>query len=619
MLMIKIYKRKVEMKTINTRIAGKWNLMSVFLLAAVMAFCQLVVAQTSPSDEQSERLVKVGDIIQFRDGSKGVVCHVNSDNPYTGWVVALKDFPVSTLIMSNGCSFLQDMGGYSNGEMIGWITTYSVTGEEWPSIGYENTKRLLDNGSPIAQALAESDQYNFYNGWYIPDAIQMQSWFTKLPVIRDSANANGDNIPASGTTPANDRYWSSSREGNNRMVYLDYATGQMKAIGPNSTGLKLRPVRDFNLGEAFVYWDSLAANGDTNNVMNVSPPVTTDYGATIEYGTHEFHLTSTVLVHDSYDRDTISDVVCKSDSTYSWTLHDNFKNKNITRTIKLGPLTASPEPYFYRDTLHTTSGCDSIVTHKIWIIDNCEYIVKDTICPLKEDEVYDFHTTFALKVGFERDFTYDTTFYFGTTPGLYEHHDTISYTEGGVTKQIPLTAYLYLYFYDTYFFKEEAVVCNNEPGYQWANHRTLPIPDEAGTYIYWDSLVTQNGCDSIYKLSLTVNKSTDSTMSVTACDTYTWIDGVTYTESTNTPTYTLINAVGCDSVVTLDLTIYESPQVTLSEQTVCNNVDTADIKAQVTPGSSNDLSYSWTGYATFVDTTQHSQTVSICGVRETGD
>ena len=612
--MVKIYKRKIEMKAINTRIAGKWNLMSVFLLAAVMAFCPLVVAQTNPSDEQSERLVKVGDIIQFRDGSKGVVCHVNSDSPYTGWVVALEDFNVSALKMmpTNYCEFLNDMGGCTRGsDMIGWITTYSVTSEEWPSIGYENTRRLLENGSPIAQALAESDDYNFYNGWYIPDAFQMQSWFTKLPIIRDSANANGDNIPASGATPANDRYWSSSREGNNRMVYLDYATGQMKAIGPNSTGLKLRPVRDFNLGEAFVYWDSLAANGDTNNVMNVSPPVTTDYGATIEYGTHEFHLTSTVLVHDSYDRDTISDVVCKTNSRYSWRLHDNFYNKDITRSIKPDTMTARPEPYFYRDTLHTTNGCDSIVTHKIWIIDNCEYIVKDTICPLKEGGQYHLDTTFVLGTGYDHNFRYDTTFSFGTTPGLYEHYDTISYTEGDVTSQIPLTAYLYLYFYDTYFFEEEAVVCNNEQEYQWANHRTLAIPAEAGTYIYWDSLETQNGCDSIYKLSLTVKAASTGTDVQSACDTYTWIDGVTYTESTNTPTYNLTNAVGCDSVVTLNLTIYKSPQVTLSEQTVCNNVGTADIKAQVTPGSSSDLSYSWTGYADFVPSTQQSNPVSI--------
>ena len=45
---------------------------------------------------------------------------------------------------------------------------------------------------------------------------------------------------------------------------------------------------------------------------------------------------------------------------------------------------------------------------------------------------------------------------------------------------------------------------------------------------------------------------------ITTCDTYTWIDGVTYTSSNNTATHTLINAAGCDSVVTLDLTILNS-------------------------------------------------------------
>ena len=40
-----------------------------------------------------------------------------------------------------------------------------------------------------------------------------------------------------------------------------------------------------------------------------------------------------------------------------------------------------------------------------------------------------------------------------------------------------------------------------------------------------------------------------------ACDSYTWIDSNTYTSNNNTATHTLSNANGCDSVVTLDLTI----------------------------------------------------------------
>ena len=43
------------------------------------------------------------------------------------------------------------------------------------------------------------------------------------------------------------------------------------------------------------------------------------------------------------------------------------------------------------------------------------------------------------------------------------------------------------------------------------------------------------------------------------CDTYTWIDGATYTTSNNTATYIVTNAVGCDSIITLDLNITGNP------------------------------------------------------------
>ena len=52
----------------------------------------------------------------------------------------------------------------------------------------------------------------------------------------------------------------------------------------------------------------------------------------------------------------------------------------------------------------------------------------------------------------------------------------------------------------------------------------------------------------------------------TACDTYTWIDGQTYTANNNSATVTLTNAAGCDSVVTLDLTINS-----VSDNTVAQN------------------------------------------------
>lgn len=42
---------------------------------------------------------------------------------------------------------------------------------------------------------------------------------------------------------------------------------------------------------------------------------------------------------------------------------------------------------------------------------------------------------------------------------------------------------------------------------------------------------------------------------VNSCNSFTWIDNITYTSSTNTPIFNLPNSMGCDSVITLNLTI----------------------------------------------------------------
>ncbi|MBL4705026.1 MAG: T9SS type A sorting domain-containing protein, partial [Flavobacteriales bacterium] len=74
--------------------------------------------------------------------------------------------------------------------------------------------------------------------------------------------------------------------------------------------------------------------------------------------------------------------------------------------------------------------------------------------------------------------------------------------------------------------------------------------------IYTDVIQNAAGCDSIITVYLTVNFPSVGTDIQTACSSYTWIDGNTYTVANNVATYTLMNATGCDSVVTLDLTIH---------------------------------------------------------------
>jgi hypothetical protein len=77
--------------------------------------------------------------------------------------------------------------------------------------------------------------------------------------------------------------------------------------------------------------------------------------------------------------------------------------------------------------------------------------------------------------------------------------------------------------------------------------------NQSGDYFYTTNNIL--GCDSVVALDLTITNPSIGTDVQTACDSLVWIDGNSYTESNNTAMYTLTNALGCDSVVTLDLTI----------------------------------------------------------------
>ncbi len=73
-------------------------------------------------------------------------------------------------------------------------------------------------------------------------------------------------------------------------------------------------------------------------------------------------------------------------------------------------------------------------------------------------------------------------------------------------------------------------------------------------------LLNQFGCDSIVHFTVIVLPTTGIDYQV-ASDSLTWIDGITYTNSTNTPTFTLQNVTGCDSIVTLNLYIVNDQEI----------------------------------------------------------
>ena len=85
--------------------------------------------------------------------------------------------------------------------------------------------------------------------------------------------------------------------------------------------------------------------------------------------------------------------------------------------------------------------------------------------------------------------------------------------------------------------------------------------------------VVPGGCDSIYNLTLKVKHTATSWDTHTACDTFTWSDGVEYTESTEVPVirFAGMAANGCDSVVGLHLTVNKSKATTV-DTTVCDTL-----------------------------------------------
>ncbi len=89
---------------------------------------------------------------------------------------------------------------------------------------------------------------------------------------------------------------------------------------------------------------------------------------------------------------------------------------------------------------------------------------------------------------------------------------------------------------------------------------------ESGVYV--DTLQTVNGCDSVITLTLTVNPVDSTEFTETACEEYVW-NNETFTVSGDY-TRTFTNAAGCDSTVTLHLTVNHGTH-NVETETACDN------------------------------------------------
>ena len=213
--------------------------------------------------------------------------------------------------------------------------------------------------------------------------------------------------------------------------------------------------------------------------------------------------------------DTIADTACAS---YLWV------QNGVTYTLT----------GLYNDTITNAVGCDSVVTLDLTIANSYDTIV-DTAC-----DSY---------LWSQSGMTYTLT-------GLY--NDTVT-NAAGCDSVITLDLTINVTTYDT-------IVDTACDSYLWTqNGMTYTL-----TGLYNDTVTNAAGCDSVITLDLTINVTTYDTIVDTACDSYLWTqNGITYT-LTGLYNDTVTNAAGCDSVITLDLTINVTTYDTIVD-TACDS------------------------------------------------
>ena len=326
------------------------------------------------------QIYQIGDVYIFPDSSKGIICYVNPDNPVEGWAVALNDVGwVSKLnnqqyyMLDAGCTLPSGMVSHPYDAENG-IGRYGLS--TWSYEGKNNTRLLLESGqSPAAEAV------DFYNGWYIPDAVQMRHIFGLIPFIESAiieAGGDVDNMKwmyEYNGSHGHD-YWTSTRVNNNQMLVIRgsqyfYAprtpADHNQAINSErSTQNRIRAVRDFGT-DAYAYWVDKPKSAS----MQVSPTENTSYDAYVIFNSDTIRVTSSAIVHETYDKDTLYEVVCSSPNPYTSVVNPIFTNLDISHAHDYLP---------NRVTLQTVHGCDSVITLMLKVNQSHLFSQSATIC-----------------------------------------------------------------------------------------------------------------------------------------------------------------------------------------------------------------------------------------------
>ncbi len=213
-------------------------------------------------------------------------------------------------------------------------------------------------------------------------------------------------------------------------------------------------------------------------------------------------------------------------------------------------------PYTWRDTTFTSDflGVDDIIMDTIWFwyakyrttVHGCDSVVALELI------IYPTYNQTESLVLCQQELPYtwrDTVFAAGSKSGDFTFHRT---TINGYDSIVNLHLIVNSSYTDTI----DMVICQNELPYTWRD-TTFDVGTTSKEYIF--NRNTINGCDSVVTLNLTVHPMYNHTETETICQSelpYTWRD-TTFSVGTTSGEYVFTHSTvnGCDSVVTLNLTV----------------------------------------------------------------
>jgi len=426
------------------------------------------------------------------------------------------------------------------------------------------------SGIDIGENVICDDEGNVYLSGFYRDSVDFDPGAGELyyysggsdNTFLEKLNSNGDLVWCVPLTngsgkPRNIEY-------KNNAVYLVGYTTSTADFDPSSNIATTGAVGSFivkynddgsfdklvGVGSSYSTMQGLAVSNDSKYVLS-----TCKYKNTVDFNPDDTEVFEMTSVDGSYD-------------TYIQKLYDCMEEyTNINETVCDNYTSPSGNYTWtstgtYNDTLINQYGCDSIIIINLTVNNNTGVDVQSA-CE------------------------------------TYTWIDGITYTENNNTATYTLTnsnacdsvVTLNLTILDNTTGVDVQSACES---YTWIDGITYTESNNTATY----TLTNSNACDSVVTLNLTILDNTTGVDVQSACETYTWIDGITYTESNSTATYTLTNSNGCDSVVTLNLTINLNPTVFLGNDTTICDGETLSLDAGAFE------SYEW-------NTGENTQTIDI--------